>query len=578
MGILGALRSLFREQSESYLVQLGLASIVAGDLVVILDPQGRVEWISDTFTQRLGYTLQEVEGKPLLEVLRGAETDPEAIRRIREFIAQCMPFREPLYIKKKDGTMHWYFFYAGPLMNGAGQVDHIVIYGVDIRDQVEKEQRIQELMTALAQKQEALEAQNQELQLLNEELIQSQEELRVLLEQSEARAKEIAEAQRQLRLLSLAATHSEAGVAILRRNFEVEWVNPAFTKLSGYGLEELRRVSAESPLAFFKHYMSGAPDQLQDLYIQLRQLRQPFQRELLAQRKDGTSYWVLTTIKPILDEVGEVEWCIVVQIDTTPYREQVLKAAAKAQALDESVRYAKRLQQAFLPSLATPPRGIKQVQLIYRPKTEIGGDFVWFAEGSEGLGLAVVDSTGHGVPGAMMGMAFRQLLDQVWRTVEGTLADCIERLHAQLSQLQEEAGILEGFEITLLHLTDQKLELFTTQAQPFFIQHVEGPVEVYKSKVGIGRDLAARGGTLNKGLFSFSRSEVSRVCLLTDGIVDQLGGAEHKRFGSQRLESLLRAGAYEDLRALQREILHALQLWQGEHEQTDDQLMVLLEV
>lgn len=544
---------------------------------MILDPKGRVEWVSDTFTQRLGYRLQEIEGKPLLEVLKGPGTDLEAVARIGSFIQQGVPFREPLYTKKRDGTMHWYFYYAGPLRNGAGQIDHVVLYGVDIQEQVEKEQRIQELMQIAAQRQQLLEKQNQELQLLNEELKQAQEELRTLLEQAEARAKEMAETQKQLRLLSLAASHSEAGIAILQKNFEVEWINPAFAKLSGYSLEEVRQLSAESPLAFFTHYMSGPSDQLRDLHYQLTQLRQPIQQEFLARRKDGKSYWALTTVKPILDNVGEVERYIVVQIDTTPYREQALKAAAKASALDESVRYAARLQRAFLPTFERLPRGLKSLELIYRPKEEIGGDFVWMSEGPSSLCLAVVDSTGHGVPGAMLGMAFRQLLDQVLCEAKGSLLECIEALRQQLRQLQESTGITDGLEITLFHLREDQIEIFTTYAQPFFIQHVEGPVEMYKSKVTIGKEKGG-GSELKEGLFTFPLAGVSRAYLLTDGILDQVGGSEQKRFSTARVESLLRAGTYENLKTLRREILHALQLWQGNHEQTDDQLMLLVEL
>ncbi|MFC2152860.1 HAMP domain-containing protein, partial [Bacteroidota bacterium] len=74
----------------------------------------------------------------------------------------------------------------------------------------------------------------------------------------------------------------------------------------------------------------------------------------------------------------------------------------KNKHITDSIRYAKRIQNAILP----PDNFVKQLLpnsfILYRPKDIVSGDFYWMTKKNNLVIYAAVDCTGHGVPGAFM--------------------------------------------------------------------------------------------------------------------------------------------------------------------------------
>ena len=67
----------------------------------------------------------------------------------------------------------------------------------------------------------------------------------------------------------------------------------------------------------------------------------------------------------------------------------------------DSITYAKRIQEAILPSdimLNELPDSF----VYYKPKDIVSGDFYWMKKVDEILLIAAVDCTGHGVPGGFV--------------------------------------------------------------------------------------------------------------------------------------------------------------------------------
>jgi tetratricopeptide (TPR) repeat protein len=79
----------------------------------------------------------------------------------------------------------------------------------------------------------------------------------------------------------------------------------------------------------------------------------------------------------------------------------------KNKEITDSIKYAKRIQEAILPSPETISKLFSDYFLIYQPKDILGGDFYWVSDAvtkyQESFAMAAVaDCTGHGVPGALM--------------------------------------------------------------------------------------------------------------------------------------------------------------------------------
>ena len=138
----------------------------------------------------------------------------------------------------------------------------------------------------------------------------------------------------------------------------------------------------------------------------------------------------------------------------------------KAQHLHifNSIRSAQTIQQAILPHYSLLRDLLFDYFVIFRPRDIVSGDFYWVssvgtqfqttsenAQGSKNL-VAVVDSTGHGVPGAFMSMIGNTLLDRIVKIERVTSpSEILTRLNLEifLALQQNSNNNDEGMEIGL---------------------------------------------------------------------------------------------------------------------------------
>lgn len=122
----------------------------------------------------------------------------------------------------------------------------------------------------------------------------------------------------QLRLQSVALEAAASAIAILDRQGVFVWVNPAFTRLTGYAMDELK---GQTP----RLLKSGKHD---DAYYQALWQTilagQVWHGETINRRKDGTLYTEEQTIAPVQDDRGEIAYFISVKQDISE-RKQVEK-------------------------------------------------------------------------------------------------------------------------------------------------------------------------------------------------------------------------------------------------------------
>jgi hypothetical protein len=81
--------------------------------------------------------------------------------------------------------------------------------------------------------------------------------------------------------------------------------------------------------------------------------------------------------------------------------------------ITDSIKYAKRIQEAFLPTEENVSTLLKDAFVLYKPKDIVSGDFYWIERKDNKILFAVVDCTGHGVPGAFMSIIGFNGLNQI---------------------------------------------------------------------------------------------------------------------------------------------------------------------
>lgn len=250
-------------------------------------------------------------------------------------------------------------------------------------------------------------------------------------------------------------------------------------------------------------------------------------------------------------------------------------ATAHHQVVD-SIEYARLIQQAMLPSPDVLEQVLGEYFLIWKPRDRVGGDFYYCRIDEQGGLLAVIDCTGHGVPGAFMTMAVNSVLNHV---TSALCADDPARILQEINRLmratlnQDDRG--EAFENGLdagicYRLWSKQGLCFAGARFNLFGQDAgETPLMMI---AGDSHSLGYRNSDPD-WIFRnhWIEAPPGRTFYLTsDGLLDQAGGPKGYGFGRKRFQSALQQCVGESL-TVQRETLEqALADWQGDRPQRDD--------
>jgi len=158
-----------------------------------------------------------------------------------------------------------------------------------------------------------------------------------------AHVQEVVEVRDRARLLAAVAENTENTVFIMDERFRVYWVNPAFTKATGYTQDE---VSGLTPFEIF-----GGPETDLEKYEELveKLKRQERIEEVVrVHKKSGEPYWAEVRASPTYDENGVFTGYISIERDITQQLDQQHKIAmAQASAEDAS-----RAKSEFLANMS----------------------------------------------------------------------------------------------------------------------------------------------------------------------------------------------------------------------------------
>jgi PAS domain S-box-containing protein len=131
------------QRSEALARKLALVASRTNNAVIITDSQVRIEWVNEGFTRITGYTLDEVTGRRPGAFLQGPETEPAAIRLMRERVHAGQGFQIEILNYAKCGRKHWLFVEVQPIYDDAGQLTNFVAIETDITERKRAERRME---------------------------------------------------------------------------------------------------------------------------------------------------------------------------------------------------------------------------------------------------------------------------------------------------------------------------------------------------------------------------------------------------------------------------------------------------
>ena len=254
-------------------------------------------------------------------------------------------------------------------------------------------------------------------------------------------------------------------------------------------------------------------------------------------------------------------------------RLNVMLAESSSKLMD-SIRYAQLIQSSILPEDTAICRLIPEFLVIYRPRDIVGGDSYFFRETGNDFIIAVIDCTGHGVPGAFMTMTANAVLGHIFDTnVNGDPADILKEfnrlMRAELHHNDSGASVDNGLEIGLCrcNITDRKVVFAGARMDLLLV--TSGKVKKIQG------DRQAIGYRRSDPSFTYTSHEISLelgiTCYLSsDGILDQSGGPRGWGFGRKRFMELLSSISWLSAKERKSAIEEALACYQGDNPQRDD--------
>lgn len=246
--------------------------------------------------------------------------------------------------------------------------------------------------------------------------------------------------------------------------------------------------------------------------------------------------------------------------------------------ITDSIRYAKRLQDAILPTQSTVDRLLPDSFILFKPKDIVSGDFYWMFETPERTFVAVVDCTGHGVPGAFMSIVGHNMLNQIVKEKPGlNAAEFLNELNTlagkTINQHSEDSAVRDGMDMTLC-IIDRKTNMMDVAGanNPLYIFRNNNLQEVRADKLPIGYldDRMKRNFTNHR----IQLEKGDTLYLFSDGYADQFGGPKGKKFMVGQFRTFLTQIHSSSMKDQFRTLDMTIEQWRGNLEQVDDILVL----
>ncbi len=274
---------------------------------------------------------------------------------------------------------------------------------------------------------------------------------------------------------------------------------------------------------------------------------------------------------------------ITTQRDEIEKKNVILKQAYdtienKSNKITSSINYALKIQQSILPTEEKKTKLFPDSFVLFLPKDIVSGDFYWLDERDNKIFFAVVDCTGHGVPGAFMSMIASNLLDRALSEQHLTRPSeilnyinnkLIEKLHSNI----DDDSLRDGLDIAICtYQKDTMIIEYTGVHHPLYIIRNNNLIIIKPDKFSIGNKLSDSLNTFTNQTVKIEKNDM--IYLFTDGYYDQFNDRNDDKFTRKRFnETLLKLSA-KPLYVQHTELISIFENWKGTNEQIDDILVI----
>ena len=250
--------------------------------------------------------------------------------------------------------------------------------------------------------------------------------------------------------------------------------------------------------------------------------------------------------------------------------------------LTDSIRYAKRIQDAILPDDDFMEKILPEYSILFKPRDIVSGDFYWTTQINNKLVITAADCTGHGVPGAFMSMLGVSFLNEIVNKKEVTQANEVlnqlkESVIKSLKQTGKQGEAQDGMDIALciIDLETKKLQ-YSGAYNPLYIIRNKELIQFKADRMPIGIFTRKSTQTFTNHEIQLEKDDV--IYMFSDGYVDQFGGERGEKLKAKNLQKILLEVAHLPMQEQNFVLEFELNKWQGAEPQIDDILVIGLKI
>lgn len=550
-------------ENKHYEEELEKLSLVASETVngvLICDPHGKIEWVNAGFTRITGYELGEVQGRLPGDVLAGDRTDRSLISEVREASASAQGFSKEFLVYHKQGYEIWIDVANSPIVNEHGKVEKQIEIFTDITEKKRYETQLNLYSARL-----------ETLNMAKHELLNSHS----IEDIAKNVLGRLATRINYVRRVSLAIFNT--------RNQEVTLHYVLRENSSAPGILHFPLNSFRNYNALKNNRIVHVPDleRVMDLSDSDReQLDQGIKSYLMVPVYSGGHLLGSVNIgagqsncisEEDVDMVREVTDAIAIAIQQQQYLEIIEQ---KNKDIQSSILYARRIQEAILPPENMLKDQLGDLFVLYKPKDVLSGDFFWAETRENYTYLAVVDSTGHGVPGALLSLMGHNLLNQAVH--ERNLvrpAAILDYLNAgiqhTLNQYKTAGELRDGMDIALCVFDHSSMKMqFAAAINPVYVIRDGMMIQSKGNRFSIGSYFDNKMRPFTNQEMELQKGDM--LYLFTDGYPDQFGGDDDRKLSHRRFREVLMSIHHLDVEAQKKVLEDNLAMWMGDGKQTDD--------
>ncbi len=260
-------------------------------------------------------------------------------------------------------------------------------------------------------------------------------------------------------------------------------------------------------------------------------------------------------------------------------QERTQEISNKSKELEESLEYARVIQESLLPDLEDLRGCFKKIHLYNQPSNTVSGDFIWSKKFGDDVVIAVADSTGHGLGGALITSVASSIFDEKFSQHElrddlpALIRNCIQELKSKLNKTfsYREQFIGMDMAVVKVNLVSKQMNWASLNGNLLLVnQDLETEVLSKSKGFVLQENLHEK---INSGSINI---ENKKVVMLSDGIYDQLHGETYKRLKLSGLIEAIRQGEVFSFEfCFIEKIIHD---WKKNTSYTDDMIWLSFEI